>query len=298
MKTFVRKTQPWFTLMILLCVSFSFSFSQSNFVVTVTESSAGACKNPPCVELMPNLENVGGANDDCFEVTNIEYGLIQANFDLVLDLPEVMNHLQPSAHDQFVLTGQVYMYQNFSWQPVYLLMPSLSGGLVPVPGNTSFSNVTTLNANNLLNFNIGFSFLDPGACNYYVQFTLRDWTSGQSFALQPLHILNCDCGDEGRYRIGNSELEIEKLDIHPNPLTEDFLVVESQLSHFADAKLNPARISILNLQGQEVFVQEDVRYDQMGKMREKLSLANLSAGIYILQLKAGNSIKTQKMIKY
>ncbi|MDQ3047145.1 MAG: T9SS type A sorting domain-containing protein [Bacteroidota bacterium] len=76
--------------------------------------------------------------------------------------------------------------------------------------------------------------------------------------------------------------------VYPNPTTGAFSLT------IANANLSELRISIVDIQGREVFTSMDKNV--AGDFRKEISLENISKGIYYIRLSTGQDMKIKKLI--
>jgi hypothetical protein len=81
--------------------------------------------------------------------------------------------------------------------------------------------------------------------------------------------------------LSNSNIDVNKITIYPNPLNNDLLFINSKTN------LN---ISIYTILGKEVFNAKS------SKSKNHINLSSLQAGIYLIKLGGNNRISTKKLI--
>jgi len=304
MKT-IRIYQSLTVLILFLCGCLSaLGQSSSSFNVTVTESSAGDCKGPPCLLALewPN-DFSNNCLSDGVAAEGIEV-ITDADFDFTFQVPIAYSVINTN---NFHITGRVYGRDaNHQLIPLELSTPS------PITTYTGIGSMGSINSNNELSLDINLDFIDPGYCDIYFRFTVYQVVPlgtdvEVEFELQDLYIQKCSCGGANRQNGGigdsrngrgrTSSVGATSLSIFPNPINSDALVVEADFSSSNRHKNDPAEISIFTLQGQEVLTEKNISVSSTGKLSRRLDVSNLAPGIYMLELRSGSYKQIRKIVR-
>jgi hypothetical protein len=87
--------------------------------------------------------------------------------------------------------------------------------------------------------------------------------------------------------VGVDEININNLNVFPNPSSGEFVI------SFETSKPEDIQIRIYDVLGQ--LIKEETAIKNTGKYSQQINLANVSKGIYILQIKAGDEVLNKKI---
>lgn len=311
MKT-IRNFQPCAALILFICgFSFAFGQSASPFNVTVTESSAGGCSNPPCIyNLYFNTDfsefclpdGVGGGEGASVVNASFSFTVLSATSQSGDSHPEgVQGEGTPIVHgDQlYRISGQVFGIDNYGNEiPTQLANSSVSNTL------TAYGSSGIFNPQGELTLSINMDFIDNGYCYYIFRFDIFEvLLIGQIpnfiYNMEDIVLNNCNCAPDGRQtggtgetgqvwvRDGRKTANLNSLDLNlfPNPLIGDQLLIEFNGEESLQSTSSETEINVLNLHGQMLKATRLNTSQQQGKISQKLNLQGIAPGIYFLEVK-------------
>jgi endonuclease I len=272
----------------------SYSAPTNNFTVTGLNAETNYCFNIVALDQAGNASTqslqacnttlTAGANGTDCNVEDFEnIGSNQGNYSL--RTWNDSNGLTWNATD--ARTDQSIISKSITVRNGELTAPTISGGI----GNLTVSTKRVFGGSTGT-FNVLINGSNVGTVGFGNQDEIITTTLSNINIEGNIQVVLDKNGDSNRVAIdnlswtcyttlSNSNIDVNKITIYPNPLNNDLLFINSKTN------LN---ISIYTILGKEVFNAKS------SKSKNHINLTSLQAGIYLIKLEGNNRISTKKLI--